>query len=128
MKKTNEKTILILLAVLILGVFTGVIASNLLPDNKHSNSYFVKVEDDMGAKIESMVIDDGNLIITTSGDAKSYCVKSTKSTPAANALCWKDINDNTASISIYNYKKYYVWIKDINGNISIPMSINTNEK
>ena len=72
-------------------------------------------------------IDNNKLNITTSGDAVEYCVKSTRTTPESNNICWKKIENNTASISIYKYKKYYVWIKDTSGNISSPMSINTKD-
>lgn len=81
----------------------------------------------MSAKIDSLDIKNNKLYITTLGDSKEYCVKSTRTTPDPNNLCWKEINNNTASISIYKNKKYYVWIKDTNGNISSPMSINTKD-
>ena len=42
-------------------------------------------------------------------------------------IAYKDKNEknNIASISIYRYKKYYAWIKDTNGNISSPVSVNS---
>ena len=79
----------------------------------------------MSAKIEALDVKSNKLTITTSGDTIEYCVKSTRSTPESQNICWKKIDNNTASISIYKYKKYYVWIKDTSGNISSPMSINT---
>lgn len=127
MKKNNNMTTFIIISgILVLCIFAVVLAVNLIP-NHESNSYYVKVEDNMGAKIEELYINNNKLIITTSGDAKEYCVKSTKSTPETNNICWKQIENNTASISIYKYKKYYVWIKDNSNNISTPMSINTKE-
>ena len=81
----------------------------------------------MSAKVEALDIKGGTLNITTSGDAVEYCVKLTKSTPELNNICWKKIENNTAALSIYRYKKYYVWIKDTNGSISSPMSINTKD-
>lgn len=127
MKKNNNMvTFIIVSGILVLCIFAIVLAVNLLP-NHESNSYYVKVEDNMGAKIEELYINNNKLIITTSGDAKEYCVKSTRSTPESNNICWKQIENNTASISIYKYKKYYVWIKDNSNNISTPMSINTKE-
>lgn len=127
MKKNNNMTTFIIVSgILVLCVFAMVLAVNILP-NHESNSYYVKVEDNMGAKIEELYINNNKLIVTTSGDAKEYCVKSTKSTPEINNICWKQIENNTASISIYKYKKYYVWIKDNSNNISTPMSINTKE-
>ena len=128
MKKNNNNmtSFIIVAGILVVVVFAGVLAVNLLP-NYESNSHYVKVEDEMGAKIEALDIKGSKLNITTSGDAYEYCVKSTRSTPESNNICWKKITNNTASISIYKYKKYYVWIKDTNGNISSPMSINTKD-
>lgn len=125
MKKNNNMTsFIIVTGIIILLVFTAVLGINLLP-NYESNSYYVKVNDEMSAKIEALDIKGSKLIITTSGDTIEYCVKSTRSTPESQNICWKKIDNNTASISIYKYKKYYVWIKDTSGNISSPMSINT---
>ena len=128
MKKNNNNmtSFIIVAGILVVVVFAGVLAVNLLP-NYESNSYYVKVEDEMGAKIEALDIKGSKLNITTSGDASEYCVKSTRSTPESGNICWKKITNNSASISIYKYKKYYVWIKDTNGNISSPMSINTKD-
>ena len=131
MKKTiqnnNQISFILIAGVIILCIFSSVVAVNLISKNE-SDSYYVKLEDDMNAKIESLDIKDSKLKITMSGDTAEYCVKSTKSTPEPDSLCWKKINDNTAVISIYQYKKYYVWIKDIKGNISIPISVNTKNK
>ena len=74
-------------------------------------------------------VKNGKLDITTSGDAKEFCVKPTKSTPDINNICWKEIKNSTATITVYQNKKYYIWIKDNKDKISSPMSINTkNEK
>lgn len=127
MKKNNNMISFIIVAgILVVVVFAGVLAANLLP-NYESNSYYLKVEDEMGAKIEALDIKGSKLNITTSGDASECCVKSTRSTPESSNICWKKITNNTASISIYKHKKYYVWTKDTNGNISSPMSINTKD-
>lgn len=126
-KNNNNMTSFIIVAgVIVLVVFATVLAIDLLP-NYESNSYYVKVGDEMSAKVEALDIDNNKLNITTSGDAVEYCVKSTRTTPESNNICWKKIENNTASISIYKYKKYYVWIKDTSGNISSPMSINTKD-
>ena len=127
MKKNNQTSFIVLAGVLILCVFAVVAVRNLLPGNNESDSYYVKVEEDMSAKIESLDIENNKLKITMSGEAVAYCVKSTKITPNADALCWKQVENNIATISIYQSKKYYVWIKDNQGNISIPMSINTKD-
>ena len=82
----------------------------------------------MSAKIETIEIHDGKLYITTAGNPIEYCVKSTKSRPDSKSLCWNKIENNIASISIYRYKKYYIWIKDDKGNISNYLTVNSNEK
>jgi hypothetical protein len=119
-------TFIIVTGILVLSVFTVVLGMNLMPNNE-SDSYYVKVGEEMSAKIEALDIKNNKLNITTSGDAIEYCVKSTKSTPEANNICWKKINNNTASIAVYKDKKYYIWIKDTNNKISSPMSINTRD-
>ena len=127
MKKNNNMTSFIIVAgIMILVVFTAVLGINSLP-NYESNSYYVKVNDEMSAKIEALDIKGNKLNITTSGDAIEYCVKSTRTTPESKNICWKKIDNNTASLSIYKYKKYYVWIKNASGNISNPMIINTKD-
>ena len=127
MKKNNSTSFIVFAGVFVLCVFAVVITYNLMPNLKASNSYYVKVGDEMSAKVEALDIKGGTLNITTSGDAVEFCVKSTKTTPESNNLCWKKIENNTASLSIYRKKKYYVWIKDTNGSISSPMSINTKD-
>lgn len=127
MKSNKQTTFIIIAGVLILIVFTSVATYNLIPKNKESDSYYVKVNDNMDAKIEGMEINNNVLSIKTSGDALKYCVKSTVSTPQENSLCWKNIENNEASISIYHNKKYYVWIMDSKNEISSPLSINTRD-
>lgn len=125
MKNNSKTTFIIVAGIIVLVVFTTVLSINLLP-NYESNSYFVKVGDEMSAKIEAVNIENGKLLITTSGDPIEYCVKSTRTTPTDNALCWKKVENNTASVSVFKYKKYYVWIKDEVGNISNYLIINSN--
>ena len=127
MKNNNFTSFIVFFGVIVLCIFSVVVVINLLPRNNESNSYYVKVGDEMSAKVEALDIKDNRLVITTSGDALEYCVKSTKTTPDVNNICWRKIEDNTASISIYKFKKYYIWIKDTNNNISIPLSINTRD-
>ena len=127
MKNNNKTTFIIVSGILVLVVFTFVATINILPKITSSDSYFVKAEDDMSAKVEALEIKNGKLTVITSGDAIEYCVKSTKSTPTDNALCWKKIENNKATISVYDYEKYYIWIKDTEGKVSSPMSVNTND-
>ena len=127
MKKSKNSnsamTFIIVAGVIVLVVFTSIAALNLLP-NYESNSYYVKVDEEMDAQIESINIKDGKLILTTSGNPTHYCVKSTRSKPSANNICWQEIDNNQATISVFQYKKYYIWIKDQKGNISNYLSIN----
>ena len=106
MKENNELTFILTAGILVLVVFTAVIIYNLMPQNAESNSYYVKVNEEMSAKIEALEIKNSILNIVTSGDALKYCVKLTRSTPTNNSICWKNISNNEASISIYEYKKY----------------------
>lgn len=127
MKGNNQTTFIILSGAVILIVFAIVLIINVLPDDS-SNSYYVKVGDDMSAKIESVHIENHELILETSGNPIEYCVKSTKTAPEINSVCWKEIVNNLASISVFPYKKYYVWIKDNENNISNYVSVNTDNK
>ena len=127
MKNNSKITFIIVSGILILVIFTFVATINILPRIISSDSYFVKVEDDMSAKVEALEIKNGKMTVITSGDAIEYCVKSTKSTPNDNALCWKKIENNKAIISVYDYEKYYIWIKDKEGKVSSSMSVSTND-
>ena len=127
MKNNSETTFIIVAGIVVLAIFTTVLSINLLP-NYESNSYFVNVGDEMSAKIEAVNIDNGKLIITTSGNPIEYCVKSTRTAPTNNALCWNKVENNTASISVFKNKKYYVWIKDESSNISNYLTVNSKGK
>lgn len=123
--KNNKKTTFIIVAgIIILIIFSSVLTINLLP-NYESNSYYIKPKDNMKAKIESINIIDGKLIIRTSGNSLEYCAKSTRTIPTINALCWSEIRNNEASVSVFPNKKYYIWIKDNEGNVSNYFTINS---
>lgn len=124
MKKNNITTFIIVSGTIIVSIFTGFLSINMSPNNE-SDSYFGTIDEKMNAKIESLTIENNSLIIKTSGHAEEYCVKTTKTNPQSNALCFKKIQNNEATISVVKNKKYYIWIKDINGNISLPASINS---
>lgn len=117
--------LMIIIGVLVLCIFIDVAIFSVFSRREKSNSYYLKVDDKMDAQIEAMEINDDRLKIMASDKAREYCVKSTKSTPDFKALCWKKFENQKAIISIYHYKKYYIWIKDSYGNVSSPMSINT---
>lgn len=72
----------------------------------------------MLAKIEDITKENGKLIITTTGNPTEYCLKTTKSVPSVDSLCWNKIENNKAESSYFTYKKYYLWIKDSNNRIS----------
>lgn len=125
MKENNSKTFIIFSLLLIICVFIVISIYNIMPKNDESNSYYVKVNEEINANIESLNIDDGKVIIQTSGGPIKYCIKSTRSTPNKDALCWKEIVNNEAYISIIDYKTYYIWLMDINGQISNYIIINS---
>lgn len=126
MKSNNRTGIIIFTGILVVAIFTVTIMLNLI-SNYESNSYYVKVGDDMSAKIDSVSIKNGKLIINTSGDVVEYCVKPTRTAPETNSLCWKKIENNISSISVFEHRRYYVWIKDASGNISNYLSVNSND-
>ena len=128
MKHNNNSSFIIIAGVFILTIFTSVALYNTISNNKESNSHYVKVDNDMTAKIEKIEVLETKITITTSGNAKEYCIKSTKTTPEKDSICWKSIKDNTGISSIYPNRKYYIWIKDDKGNISNYLTVNSNEK
>ena len=128
MKNNNRTSFIVISGITILCIFTSISILNIFSNSKESNSYYMKTEDKITAKIENLSKEGGKLIITTTDDATDYCIKSTKTTPESNSLCWKKIINNTAQTSIYEYKKYYIWLKDINGNISTPVTYQNNRK
>lgn len=124
MKSNSKTSFIIVFGAIVVIVFTTVLSINLLP-NYESNSYFGKVNPEMIAKIDSVIIEDNKLVIKTSGNPDEYCVKTTRTEPSSNSLCWNEIKENTTSISILKNKKYYVWIKDDAGNISNYVTVNS---
>ena len=132
MKKNDTmKPFIIVSGIMILIIFTVILGINVATKLEEDSNEGTGLETSAkyvtfeSAKVEKMDVKDNKLYITTSGDAKKFCAKSTKSTPEDNNICWKDIDDNESSISVYKNKKYYVWIKDSDNNISNPVSINT---
>lgn len=103
---------LIISGAVIIGFFTAVVVLNILPNFQKDN------ENLMNAKITNVTYNDGKITIETAGDAESFCIKSTKSRPNAQNICWVDLENNMATTSAFPYKRYYVWIKDSSGNIS----------
>ena len=115
--KNNNSTFIVVGGILILSVFSFVIAKNILP-NSDSNQYYARPNEGMTAKIEGVTKENGKLVITTTGDPTEYCLKTTKSVPSVNSICWSKIENNRVESSYFEYKKYYVWIKDSDNRIS----------
>lgn len=123
MKNNNGTVFIIIAGLFILVVFGSVLSINLKP-NYESNSYLASGNDEVNVVIENLSIIGDKLIIETSGDGKEFCVKSTRTIPDLNNICWKKLENNIGEVAIYKYKKYYVWVKDKSNNISRTMSIN----
>lgn len=124
-KKNNDVLVPAVLGTLILIIFVFIIVKN-IPSDELNNSYNADIS--VGSKIQSLIVEDNKLKITTSGNVNYYCVKTTKTSPMINSLCWKEFQGDEANISLYPSKKYYVWIMDMDGNILGPMDINTSGK
>ena len=117
-----------IIGTLIVVVFFFVLALNVLPNtsNLSNNSVIpsdstennTAINKDNGAKIISLNIENDKLKIVFDNEVSEYCIKTTKTKPTINNICFKKIQNNTVYTSIYKYKKYYIWTKDYNGNIS----------
>ncbi len=104
MKNEKNRRVLVILGAIILGVFISISLINLAG----TGDYYLST--DIIKKIE---YNDGKLIITPRYDMVSVCVKETKSEPTYDSLCWEDKIDDKVVISIYEYKTYYIWTKNI---------------
>ena len=115
--KNNNSTFIVLGGILVLSVFSFIVAKNILPDSDN-NQYYAKPNENMIAKIESITKENNKLIITTAWDSTEYCLKTTKSVPSIDSLCWNKIENNKVESNYFTYKKYYLWIKDRDNRIS----------
>ncbi len=115
--KNNNSTFIVLGGIFVLSVFSFIVAKNILPDSDN-NQYYARPNEGMTAKIENVTKEGGKLVITTTGNPTEYCIKTTKSVPSVNSICWSKIENNRAESSYFEYKKYYVWIKDSDNRIS----------
>ena len=91
--KNNNSTFIVLVGIFILSVFSFIVAKNILPDSDN-NQYYARPNENMTAKIESITKENNKLIITTIGDSTEYCLKTTKSVPSIDSLCWNKIENN----------------------------------
>ena len=104
--KNNSSTFIVLGGVFILIVFSFIAAKNIIPDD-NNNQYYAKPNEDMTAKVDSVIKENGKLVITTFGNSTEYCLKTTKSVPSVDSLCWSKIDNNKVVTSYFEYKKYY---------------------
>ena len=117
---------------LIVVVFFFVLILNILPDTSNSSNNSVISNDitenntainkDNGAKIISLSMENDKLKIVLDDGVSEYSIKTTKTKPTMNSICFKrvdtNVDTNIVYTSIYKYKKYYIWTKDYNGKIS----------
>ena len=118
MNSTKTTSYIVILGIIILGIFTYVATLNIFDNDASTNPLFSKTEKEVDAQIENTEVIDNKLVITTKGDAQELCIKTTKTEPKVNSLCWTKVENNTVTISTYSYKTYYIWLKDSNNNIS----------
>lgn len=121
--KSNSSTFIITTGVFVLAVFSFIVAKNILPNNDN-DKYYSKPTEEMTARIDKIEKNNDKIVITTIGAPIAYCMKTTKSIPDNNALCWNKIENNRVEVPYFKYKKYYVWIKDDEGRISERIVIN----
>ena len=117
-----------IIGTLIVVVFFFVLILNILPDTSNSSNNSVISNDitenntainkDNGAKIISLSMENDKLKIVLDDGVSEYCIKTTKTKPTMNSICFKRVDNNIVYTSIYKYKKYYIWTKDYTGNIS----------
>ena len=117
--KKNNKTLLVIIGAIILGVFISISMINMVG----TGEYYLST--DIVTDIDYV---DGKLIVTARDDMTSVCVKQTKTEPTIDSLCWVDTIDSKSEISIYEYKTYYIWTKNQDNTISYYAKYNTAEK
>ena len=113
-KKGNK--FLVILGAIILGIFISVSMINMAGNGEYNYSTNV---------VKRIDYTDGKMIVTMRDDMIAVCAKQTKTEPTVNSLCWIDAKDSKASLSIYEYKTYYIWTKDSNNVISYYNKYNT---
>ena len=126
-----------IIGTLIVVVFFFVIILNILPDTSNTSNSSV-ISDDIntstnintneanGTKIISLSMENDKLKIVLDDGVSEYCIKTTKTKPTMNSICFKRVDTNIVYTSIYKYKKYYIWTIDDYGNISDYISIYSN--
>lgn len=117
MNSMKTTSYILVLGTIILGIFTYIISLNIFNSKASTTPLFSRTEE-IEASIKKIEIINDRLVITTNNDAKEACIKTTKTKPKLNSLCWIKIENNQAIISTYIAKTYYIWLKDSNNNIS----------
>ena len=123
-------------------IFFFVFAINILPNNEKnknqnaglsansvtsSQSIHSSIENINNTKILSLSIEKKKLKIEVDNGIIEYCIKTTKTTPNRDNMCWKKFDNNVSYAAIYTYKTYYIWTKDYIGNISDSISVDINK-
>lgn len=124
MKKDKMSVFIIVSGLFIVLVFFIVLKNN-INTKYESDSFYAKDVNTTNAKILSCSVKNGRLLVTTTNEAYQICIKTTKSVPLENHICWKDLENTSFSQSVYNNKQYYIWVKDKLGNTSKVKSIYT---
>ena len=138
-KLYNKISFIRIIGTFIVVIFFFVLALNVLPSKNKSNNNGLSTNSVIpndnidfnkdkvnNSKIISMSIENNKLKIIFDNQVNKYCVKTTKTKPSLNNICWKKIDNNITYTSIYKYKKYYIWTIDDYGNISDYISIYSN--
>ena len=126
-----------IIGTLIVVVFFFVLALNIMPSNgsnknlstnsviSNNISSSINTNETNGAKIISLSMENDKLKIVLDDGVSEYCIKTTKTKPTMNSICFKRVDTNIVYTSIYKYKKYYIWTKDYNGKISNYTSVDS---
>lgn len=125
MKQNRFTSQIIIFGIIVIGVFVYVATINLINGNSSNNFYASDKKVD--GKIDNYYVSNNKLIVEVSGNIQSICVKTTRSIPENNSICWNDVVDSRYDISVFEYKSYYIWIRDVNGNVSDAIIYNPKE-
>lgn len=109
--------VLVIVVILFFGIAVYVINDNY--NNMKANSIQLANDD-----LKNISYENGKIRIDVSNNIKEYCIKTTKSKPSKNNICFNRIN-NTAYVSVYENKKYYLWLIDNNGILSDYIELNS---
>ena len=121
MSKLSIKILGTLIVIIFITVLTIVIINN--KNHLSANS----IVSNTNSSIISLSMEGNKLKISFDNKVSEYCIKTTKTKPSINNICFKKVNNNIVYISIYKYKKYYIWTKDYNDNISDYISYDGNK-